>query len=161
MQKGFTLIETLVTLSLLAIVLAVALPNLSSARIQGTQQAARQYGQNVQLVLNAFLSNSPSLTAATLLADSSWKAPTSNPNLTLSGAVDCSSGYGLSGGTNFTIYTPVADTTRTFAWKKAPSKIKCLMAPGSLNGMSSEFSLLIYTWFDGDPGTYYLNGETP
>lgn len=157
--QGFSLIEILIVIGLIGALLAILIPNVSSARKTASSKISQQFGSTVYLSLNNYLSARPGLTAQTLLSTSGWGPATALPSGSASGAlVDCASGYTLSGSTTAPSVVSSGGTAGGLLTSWGPSNdtnVRCSMSAAAGN----PYLINIYTWSDVKPGVVYVNGR--
>lgn len=103
-ESGFTLIEVLIVVGILAVLMVILLPSFSGATRDTNRRAAQLHAQSVRLALNTHLAVNPQLSSASL------------------GTVDCA-GAGTMNGTNL-----VAGNTGN-GWEAGPAGATCTAVP--------------------------------
>lgn len=141
-KQGFTFIEIVIVMGVIAILGALAWPNFMAARERGKDDAARAFGGEVALAVATFQSRqvrsvSAVQTALTPLGSSSGSAPNGT---SLSGGYDCAKAFSLG---------------NRLAWPSPPNYIRCSVLPPS-GELETTFRVL--SWADGRT-TVYLNGR--
>ncbi|MDR6218492.1 type II secretion system protein [Deinococcus soli (ex Cha et al. 2016)] len=165
---GFTLIELLVVISIVVILAAVMIPAVNGARRTAQVKASQQYGNNVYLAVNSFLSTRPGLLASTLVSAGGWNAsvPTGDAPASissqLSGGKNCADGYTLTGEASAPVVTtPGSAETNTIGWPRGDANFRCVIVPASTSGAGNLYAVRIYTWSMYDKNQYFINGRQP
>lgn len=135
--RGFSLVELMVALVIIAILASVLIPNLSGARRRAAEAAARAYAMEVYGSLTAYLAEHIEASPSGVIG--SWPSAPNRPSGVPSDAKDCTRAY-----------PPIAGTP--YEWRPAPEEIGCGLVVRTR--AESEY-FQIYTWTERSPGFVY------
>lgn len=140
--QGFTFIEVVIVMGVIAILAALAWPNFIAARERGKDEAARAFGAEVALAVATYQSRqvrsvSTVSTALSPLGASNGSAPNGT---SLTGGYDCAKAFSLG---------------NRLAWPSPPNYIRCSVLPPS-GELDTTFRVL--SWAEGR-STVYVNGR--
>ena len=128
-KNGFTLIEVLISISIIGILSSVLVPNLFNARTQAQERAAQGYSSNITMVLTAVLTGDAQL----------------QPSTVAGGTFNC----GIGAAATETI--EVDGKTFNYGWAAAPSNVTGCAVTGD------DVAGIIAVEITTDLGTY-ING---
>lgn len=144
MRRGFTLVEMLVVLAILAVLAAALSFGFSSARRQALLTQAAAHGGEVSMALNAFLIRNIDLDLDT------WTA--SLPAGSLAGAPPALAGLSGFDCKGAATLTPSGMIPGEQSWAAAPDAVGCLV-----ERVGNRF--LVHTWVRGLPN-HFVNGRS-
>lgn len=160
--QGMSLVEILVVIAIMAVLMAVMIPNLTGAKKRAASKEMQQYGGMVSMNVNGFLTSRPGMRADTLINAFPTNAPALPAGSTVvlgSVSKSCSQGHTL-GGTETapTVSGSGGVTAAGSSWPAAPADGFCIVTtdPGS-----NEYATRIITWSNQWPSEVYVNGRKP
>ena len=154
--KGFSLVELLVTVSILVLLASAFLLNASRIRAQAKETLAMQHGGNVAQALRGYLSIWITETPATLLTRIAGQLPAPDWTGAPAGARADASPLDRSCTGGFTLIAPNG-TPSLYSWPPAPRGAGCVLGLRSNGGITR---LRAITWVRGS-ARFYVDGLSP
>lgn len=149
---GFTLVEMLIVVAIIAILASVLIFNASAARVTAKREAARVQGYNASQTLNNFLAVYNPLESNELL-DKMTSSTQDVPGKGSMSGENCASGNKISKDSTGVKVEPFNDDNSSFGYAAAQSGIHCLVTANT-----SKFSVAVWSWAE-ESGVVFKNGQ--
>jgi len=155
-SKGFSLVELLLTVVILAILASVFFFNANGARVRAKEALAMQHGGNVSQAVRGYLSVWITDKPAALLSRIAGQLSPPDWTGAPAGAMTGATGSDLSCTRSLTLIAPDGSQT-LYSWPSAPEGVGCVLGLRSDGGITR---LRTITWVRGS-GRFYVDGFPP
>jgi prepilin-type N-terminal cleavage/methylation domain-containing protein len=155
-SRGFSLVELLVVVGILALLASVLVLNANRARVQAREVAAAQHGGTVAQAIRGYFSVWITDTPVALLTRISWRLSLANWTGAPAGARAGASLSDRSCVASFALIDPNGATT-SYSWPAAPTGVGCVLGLRTDGGVAR---LRVITWLRGS-GKFYVDGLSP
>lgn len=155
-REGFSLVELLVVVGILALLASLLVFNASGLRARAREEAARAHGGTVAQAVRAYLAVWITDTPAGLMARLGGRLPPADWTGAPAGARAGSDPTDRSCGGAFALVDPSGNPT-PHSWPAAPSGVGCVLGLRNEGGVSR---LRAITWARGS-SRYYVDGQAP
>jgi prepilin-type N-terminal cleavage/methylation domain-containing protein len=155
-RKGFSLVELLVVVGILALLASALVLNANKARAQAREVVAAQHGGTVAQAIRGYFSVWITDTPTALFARIAGRLPPADWTEAPPGASAGTSASDRSCVGAFTLIDPSGATT-AYSWPAAPPGVGCVLGLRTDGGVTR---LRAITWSRGS-GKFYVDGLSP